>query len=389
MKLKTSIVDFMKADGKNFKILLGTSDFHPAGGGQPGDSGTIFSDTFQGQIIDTIMEQRDKLHLTRVNTGTPARGLEVEIEVDKDRHEILTKMHSAQHLISRILENNYKGMITTKANIDESESTIYLNYDGDLNWDMILETEDSVNTVISEDRKVTSYFLPPEEARNMKGLTAKWDRLPGKEPIQVINVENFDITACSGTHVHCTGEIPHIIITNYKGSSPDWEIKFCLSREELQTSHSQIIRKLSKNMGCQPEKLEKTYIKFQQDNKTQRKIIEKLRHLIEIPWEITEIGQSYMYSATLPGFTKDLIISAAKKQLINDPEAIVFILMPSEDTLPTGFLLLKGEKKNLDLKKLINLPELEARGGGDGRMLSGVTRCNSINIWKEVLCHYS
>ncbi len=389
MKLKTTIVDFMKADAKNLKILLETSDFHPAGGGQPGDSGTILAETFQGQIIDTIMDQRGKLHLTRVKKGTPVRGLEVEIEVDEDRHGNLTKMHSAQHLISRIMENNYKGMLTTKANIDESESTIYFNYDGDLNWDMIFETEESVNAVITEDRKVTSSFLSPEEARQMEGLTAKWDRLPGKEPIQVINVENFDITACSGTHVHCTGEVPHIIITNYKGSSPDWEIKFCLSREELLTSHSQIIRKLSKNMGCPAEKIEKTYVKLQQDNKGQRKIIEKLRHFIEIPWEITEIGQSYMYSATLPGFNKDLIISAAKKQLINDPEAIVFILMPSEDTLSTGFLLLKGEKKNLDLKKIIDLPELGARGGGDGRMLSGVTRCNSINIWKEVLCHYS
>ena len=388
MKLKTSIVDFMKADAKNLKILLETSDFHPAGGGQPGDSGTILADSFQGEIIDTITEQRGKFHLTRVKKGTPVRGLEVEIEVDEERHGILTKMHSAQHLISRILENNHKGMHTTKANIDEKESTIYFSYDEDFNWDMIFETEDSVNAVIGEDRNVTSSFLSPEEARYMEGLTAKWDRLPGKDPIQVIHVEDFDITACSGTHVHSTGQIPHIIITNYKGSSPDWEIKFSLSREELQTSHSRIIRKFSKNIGCPPEKLEKTYTKLQSDNKGQRKMIEKLRHLIEIPWEITEIGQSNMYFAILPGFTKDLVMSAAKKRLINNPEAIVFTLMPSEDTLPSGFLLLQGEKKNIDLKKLIQLPELQAHGGGDGRMLSGVTRCNSINTWKVALLNY-
>ena len=117
-------------------------------------------------------------------------------------------------------------------------------------------------------------------------------------------------------------------------------------------------------------------------------MIEKLRHLIEIPWEITEIGQSNMYFAILPGFTKDLVMSAAKKRLINNPEAIVFTLMPSEDTLPSGFLLLQGEKKNIDLKKLIQLPELQAHGGGDGRMLSGVTRCNSINTWKVALLNY-
>ncbi len=388
MKLKTSIVDIIKADGKNLKILLDVSDFHPAGGGQPGDSGTIFADTFQGQIIDTIKDQRGKLHLTRVKNGTPVQGLEVEIEVDGQRHQLLTKMHSAQHLISRVLENNHNGMFTTKANIDENESTIYFKYDGDFNWDMIFTTEDRVNAVINENRKVTSSLLSPEEAREMEGLTAKWDRLPENDTIQVINVEDFDITACSGTHVHSTGEIPNLIIINFKGSSPDWEIKFCLLREEFQTSHSRIIRQFSKNIDCPPEKLERTYIKLQQDNKRQRKIIEKLRHLIEIPWEITEIGQSYMYFAVLPGFTKDLVMSAAKKQLINNPEAIVFILMPSEDTLPTGFLLLQGEKTNVDLKKLIQVSELKAHGGGDGKMLSGITGCNSINTWKGTLLKY-
>lgn len=388
MKQKSKILDILDDGGKTVNIILETSHFHPSGGGQPGDSGWIASETFTGMIIDTIQDNAGILHVTRIKKGKPETGQIVEIEMDEKRHDLLTQMHTAEHLISRILQNEHEGIYTTKVNVHEDESTIYFKYDNEFTWTMLFEAEDRVNEIIQENRKVTTSLVSVDEARSMNGLKVKWERIPCVEEIRVVRIEDLDITACSGSHVNSTGEIPGVIVSNFKGSSPDWEVKFTLSREKLLNKHSRIIRKFSRNTGCPVEKLEKTYIKLQEENRTQRKMIDKLTQYIELPWERSEIGKSCLYSIVLPGFSRDTVFSAAKKQVGSGPKAIVLILMPCEISHVFSFLLLQGEEKNIDLKKVVKAPELKVKGGGDGQVVSGVTVCNSINTWKRVLEQY-
>jgi hypothetical protein len=39
----------------------------------------------------------------------------------------------------------------------------------------------------------------------------------------------------------------------------------------------------------------------------------------------------------------------------------------------------------MDLGRIIRLPELKAKGGGDSTLVTGVTLCDSITIWKQVI----
>lgn len=385
MKEKSRIIKILDVDKVRKVLFLESSAFHPSGGGQPGDSGRISCHDFEGQILDTIMSSNGKGHVTKITRGQATVGLDVVVELDVDRHDVLTRMHSAQHLISRILENNHPGLYTNKVNVGESESSISISYEGVIDWQMLFDTEDRVNQIISEQRKVTISTVGYKDARKIEGLKIKWDRIGPDEDIRIVTIEDLDIMACSGSHVQNTGEIPHVMISGFKGSSPEWEIKYVLSWKEKVKEHSRIIRSFSREVGCPPEKLCKTYFKLQKDSRAYRKQIERLRQYIEIPWEVEDAGGKRLYSVVLTGLTKDMLLPGAKKKVLEDPDGIVIVLMMQDEDNTSSFLFLQGENCSLDLRNLISIPQLKAKGGGDSTLVSGITLCNSITTWKQVI----
>jgi alanyl-tRNA synthetase len=71
------------------------------------------------------------------------------------------------------------------------------------------QAEFLANEVIAEDRPVSMRFVPLEEARQL-GLR----KLPPKQTgdLRLINITDFDLTACGGTHVRATGQIGGILL---------------------------------------------------------------------------------------------------------------------------------------------------------------------------------
>lgn len=386
MKYESKIGNIEDDAGRKIKLYLLSSPFHPEGGGQPGDSGLISGESFKGKIVDTIKTSLGKAHITRILDGKPSVGDDVVVELDEERHKRLTMMHSAQHIISRILENKHPDISTKKVNIGDLESAIYMKYDSELSWDMLFDAEDETNRIIAEGRSVSSSLVTAEDAALIKGLKIKWERIPPGEKVQVVSIDGLDATACCGTHVENTAELPEILITGFKGSRPDWEIKYSLFREPVLDKYGKIVRTFSRDIGCPPEKLEKMYLKLQKENRRYRKILEKLRSYIDIPWEKSGHSGRMLYYAVLPGLDKGLVLPAAKRVVTDDPAAVALILMP-DDACPDSFpfLLLQGESGKRDIVAALKSGELKARGGGDGHLLSGVTGCQSLAVWTEAI----
>src|ERR1035441_7135663 len=64
-------------------------------------------------------------------------------------------------------------------------------------------------TIIAEDRPLEIRFATPEEARGM-GVR----KIPPavREKLRLIDIRDFDLNACGGTHVHSTGQIGAILL---------------------------------------------------------------------------------------------------------------------------------------------------------------------------------
>ena len=396
MEKCATIIKVVKIDGKKAQVVLRGSPFHPSGGGQPGDMGILFSGGFRAEVKDThkikdtdneANSNETLLDLILIN-GRPEAGMDVIAEVDAKRNAILSRMHTGQHLFSRLQENSCKGLETVKANIGTEESVIYVRYDGELTWDSLFETESETAKAIRDNLPVESFLISREEAEKVPELKIKWERIHS-ERIRVVHIRGIDATACSGTHVARTGEVGGFLVTGFNGSAPNWEVRFTVHDEERVKEYSRTMRRLLREVGCRPDQLENVFARQRLENAMLRQAADKVRPYVSIPWEVHEIGRYPLYFAMLPGLTKELLSMPARNCVAEHPKAFCLVLLPgsaqSADT-PFPFILLRGVHLSADLSGFIKkFPELRAIGGGKADWLNGTTTQKHSSVWFDCL----
>jgi alanyl-tRNA synthetase len=189
-------------------VVLNRTAFYPTSGGQPFDTGRLGSVS----VIETVDDGDEILHVVSepVSAGVAVKG-----EIDWPRRFDHMQQHTGQHVLSaafdRLIENRTIGF-----HMGAETSTIDL-----LREATAAEIEravDEANRVVSENREVSVRFVSADEAA----------RLPlRKEPVRegtlrLIEISEFDLSACGGTHVSRTGAIGMIAVTSaerFRGGS--------------------------------------------------------------------------------------------------------------------------------------------------------------------------
>ena len=122
--------------------------------------------------------------------------------IDAARRRDHVQQHSGQHVLSAAFIRLFN-MPTVSFHMGEESCTIDLETNG-LTAAQAQKTELWPIEVIAEDRPVGIRFVPLEEARQL-GLR----KLPPKQTgdLRLIDITDFDLTACGGTHVRATGQI--------------------------------------------------------------------------------------------------------------------------------------------------------------------------------------
>ena len=384
----TEIVRVLGIDGKKARVVLRKSPFHPSGGGQPGDTGILRGENFRAEVQDTNKHDDEIVLTLFLAEGTPQVGMEVTPEVDVERNLILSRMHTGQHIFSRVQENALEGLYTLKVNIGIDESVVYVRYDGDLTWDNLFAAEEKTIETIRANLPIETFFTSREEAEKIPELKAKWERIHG-EKIRVVRVPGVDATACSGTHTASTGEVGGFLITGFNGAAPDWEVRFTIWEKERAREYSRVMRRLLRQIGCRPDQAEDVFSRQRNENAALRHVIDKVRPYIYIPWETRHAEQerNTVFLAVLPGMTKELVSASARACAAENPDAFCLVIMPgATDGAPFPFILLRGADVPTDLSGFIKrFPELEARGGGQPDWINGMTTQRSVTVWLNCL----
>ena len=141
----TKITAVLSRKGKEARLAIEDNRFHPSGGGQPGDKGWLKAPGFSAEVVDCFREDDVPVLSVRVMEGEPAEGLAVEAEVDLSRQALLSRMHSGEHVLSRILESRHEGLEVYKVAVAEEETAVFLRWDGELGWDLLFEAETAAN----------------------------------------------------------------------------------------------------------------------------------------------------------------------------------------------------------------------------------------------------
>lgn len=209
------------------RVVLDTTLFYPTGGGQPHDEGVLIFDGSESRVVD--VQKKDTIYHT-LDGPVPEAGETVQGKLDWDRRYAHMRYHTAQHLLSAVLLDEF-GAQTTGNQLYADRARIDCAYER-FGQDDLDQIEASVNGLIEDERPVTWTVMDREQAEaELDPDRTRLDLLPDSiTEVRIVTIQGVDRTACAGTHVSNTDEIGHFEIDGRetKGSEEE-RVRFVLT----------------------------------------------------------------------------------------------------------------------------------------------------------------
>ncbi len=199
---QATVVSSTTTDGR-IGVVLDQTAFYPTSGGQPFDTGSIAG----VRVLDVI--DRDDGEIEHVTESAIAAGTEVTGDIDWSRRFDHMQQHTGQHVVSAAFDRLF-GVRTESFHLGAESATIDLARE--VSPSDIARAEDEANRIVWEDRPVTIRFASADEAA---ALPLRKESLR-TGPLRLIEVAEFDLSACGGTHVNRTGAIGVIAIGGWE-----------------------------------------------------------------------------------------------------------------------------------------------------------------------------
>ena len=246
-------------------VVLDRTAFYPTSGGQPFDTGRLGS----VEVIDTIDEGDEIVHVV---SGPLSVGVRVRGEIDWGRRFDHMQQHTGQHVLSAAFDRLFENR-TTSFHMGVELSTIDLAREAaSAELDRAI---DEANRVVWEDREVSVRFVSADEAA----------RLPlRKEPVRegtlrLVEIRDFDLSACGGTHVSRTGAIGMIAVTNAERFRGGSRVTFVCGGRASRTfrSYRDAITGAVRVLSVLPHELPGAIERSQLESKDLRKTVTRLQ----------------------------------------------------------------------------------------------------------------
>ena len=205
------IKEFDATVTKNKKdyICLDKTAFYPLGGGQPSDTGIIKWNNKVSKVKEVIKKGDTIKHI--IEGEKPSVGKKIHAKIDWDKRYSHMRMHTAQHIISGIIFDDYNAR-TVGNQIHADYSRVDFHPAKFTNEDIKI-IENKFNKIVKQNLEVKIYEEERESLeKRVDQQRAHLDLLPKfVTKLRIVEIEGFDICPCAGTHVKNTSEIPAII----------------------------------------------------------------------------------------------------------------------------------------------------------------------------------
>jgi len=206
-------------DGR-YEVTLVRTAFYPTGGGQPNDLGTL-----GGRAVLDVVDHEDA-GVGHITDGPLEPGATVKGVIDWPRRFDHMQQHSGQHMLSAAFESACRAR-TESFHLGTASSTIDLNKV--LSPGEIAAAEDEANRIVWQDREVRIQFAERGEA----AAAALRKESTREGTLRLIEVSDFDRSACGGTHVARTGVIGIIAITGWEKFKGGTRVEFLCGHRAL------------------------------------------------------------------------------------------------------------------------------------------------------------
>jgi len=296
--LTTFSSSVVRADGEgaHTRVVLESTAFYPTSGGQPFDTGTL-----GGAAVRDVVDD-EALGVVHVVEGRLTVGSVVEGRIDWTRRFDHMQQHTGQHLLSAAFERTCQ-VRTESFHLGTTSCTIDLARE--VSAAEIEAAESGANAVVWEDRPVTVRFVDAAEAATLP--LRKESLRPGV--LRLVEVDDYDLSACGGTHVPRTGMVGLIAIAGWERFKGGSRIEFVCGGRAL-TSHRRrrdTVTALVKQLTVAPHELPEAVARLQADSRTARKTIRTLQEQV-----------ASLIAATLAASAED--VGAFRRVLVSMPD---------------------------------------------------------------------
>lgn len=245
------------------------------------------------------------------------------------------RMHTAEHVFFRSLQQQLPDLQLEKIDIDETESSFFV-YGAEVNIDHILAAEDQANDIVRQDRAVVEHKYSKEELANqselLQKLRIKLERIK-EDTVRVIEVKDFDWSACSGEHVSKTKEIGGILITRFnKLGKNRYEIKFKVDYQDELFNFARLARKVRDTLETDYETVLPSIRNLKENNEKLKLKVRELSAKIAVEMKEEEINGKTLITAVFPGINKRDFLEK-RNAAVKENSLVVFINEEGPNTI--------------------------------------------------------
>ena len=338
------------------EVTLDQTAFYPSSGGQPFDTGTL-----GGAAVTDVIDREDG-SIAHVVSGSLKPGEVVTGEIDWARRFDHMQQHTGQHVLSAAFDRLF-GVRTESFHMGQMSSTIDLARE--VSEPEIAKAEDDANGVVWEDRPVAIRFASAEEAAAMP--LRKESARGGS--LRLIDVQDYDLSACGGTHVERTGAIGIIAIAGWEKFKGGSRVEFLCGDRALQRFRAWrgSLSAIQKHLSVPPIEMAASIERMQADAKSVQRTVRGFQEKLaaheaqSIMARARRSGAHLIAAEVLEGWDPQGLKAIAVAATTAEPDAVVVLFTSSS---PAQVVIARGSRATVDAGIL--LKQLTARFGGKG-----------------------
>jgi alanyl-tRNA synthetase len=356
-------------------LILDRTAFYPTSGGQVFDTGWIVpSQATERLRVAEVAETDDGqiLHILE-DAGSLQNGSLVHGLIDSDRRRDHMRQHSGQHVLSAAFVRLFD-LPTVSFHMGAETCSIDLDTKNLTNA-QVEAAEALANEVVLENRAVYIRLVTREEAGGL-GLR----KIPPveRDQLRLIEVHDFDLTACGGTHVSATGQIGGILLRKTEKTRQGWRVEFVCGERAVATARRDYTVLVDSGglLSSHIWEISQQIKKLQEESRSSRKSREQLLE------ELADLYASRLLGETPATDGRKMIvrtfsdrdltfIKLLAQRLTRQSSGVVTLLAVTSE--PPALVFAQSSGQPFDMGKLMKeaLVRLGGRGGGSKDMAQG------------------
>ena len=206
--------------GEQGMLVLDQTPFYAESGGQVGDHGELVAGSDINETVfkvsDTQKQGEVFVHIGTVGQGKVVVGESLQAYVDESERQQIAEHHSATHLMHAALRDVLGEHVQQKGSLVDADKLRFdFSHFEPISQQQLEQIEALVNTHIRCNHVVQTKIMSQEDAI-ASGAMALFGEKYG-DSVRVLNMGDFSIELCGGTHVQRTGDIGIFKITSETG----------------------------------------------------------------------------------------------------------------------------------------------------------------------------